>query len=176
MDREDFAVDLEELFDNIDNAEVVSVSFPSFDKSAIFDMRSNESEGPMLRLLPMVSSPRERMRIVRRLRPSFPRAHGLTVIPWYGYVDTLVQSGIWDKLVDRLARSWTPGRRSRLRRGAQGTQTLREGRDERRHPGRQLPHHLAIAELEGNFQVPFDFARHKYLSVRIRAACCGSDD
>lgn len=108
MDREDFAVDLEELFDNIDNAEVVSVSFPSFDKSAIFDMRSNESEGPMLRLMPMVSSPRERMRIVRRLRPSFPRARGLTVIPWYGYVDTLVQSGIWDKLVDRLARSGRP--------------------------------------------------------------------
>ena len=108
MDREDFAVDLEELFDNIDNAEVVSVSFPSLDKSAVFDMRSNESEGPMLRLMPMVSSPRERMRIVRRLRPSFPRANGLTVIPWYGYVDTLVQSGIWDKLVDRLAQSGRP--------------------------------------------------------------------
>lgn len=105
MDREDFAVDLQELFDEIDHAEVVSISFPSFDKSAVFDMRSNESEGPMLRLMPIASSPRERIRSMRRLRPSFPRTNCLSVIPWYGYVDTLVQTGIWDKLVDRLTRS-----------------------------------------------------------------------
>lgn len=105
MDRDDFAVDLEELFNDIDNAEVVSISFPTFDKSAVFDMRSNESEGPMLRLMPIVSSPRERIRSVRRLRPDFPRASGLTVIPWHGYVDTLVQTGIWGRLVDRFAKS-----------------------------------------------------------------------
>lgn len=105
MDRDDFAVDLEELFNDIDNAEVVSISFPTFDKSAVFDMRSNESDGPMLRIMPMVSSPRERIRSVRRLRPGFPRASGLTVIPWHGYVDTLVQNGIWGKLVERFSRS-----------------------------------------------------------------------
>lgn len=105
MDRDDFAVDLEELFNDIDNAEVVSISFPTFDKSAVFDMRSNETEGPMLRLMPMVSSPRERIRSVRRLRPGFSRPTGLTVIPWHGYVDTLVQNGIWAKLVERFSRS-----------------------------------------------------------------------
>ena len=105
MDRDDFAVDLEELFNDIDNAEVVSISFPTFDKSAVFDMRSNETEGPMLRLMPMVSSPRERIRSVRRLRPGFPRPTGLTVIPWHGYVDTLVQNGIWHKLVERFSQS-----------------------------------------------------------------------
>ncbi len=105
MDRDDFAVDLEELFNDIDNAEVVSISFPTFDKSAVFDMRSSETEGPMLRLMPMVSSPRERIRSVRRLRPGFPRPTGLTVIPWHGYVDTLVQNGIWQKLVERFCRS-----------------------------------------------------------------------
>lgn len=105
MDRDDFAVDLEELFNDIDNAEVVSISFPTFDKSAVFDMRSTETEGPMLRLMPMVSSPRERIRSVRRLRPGFPRPTGLTVIPWHGYVDTLVQNGIWEKLVERFSQS-----------------------------------------------------------------------
>lgn len=105
MDRDDFAVDLQELFDDIDHAEVVSISFPSFAKSAVFDMRSNESEGPMLRIMPIASSPRERIRIVHRLRRSFPRTDCLAVIPWRGYVDTLVQTGVWDKLVDRLARS-----------------------------------------------------------------------
>ena len=105
MDRDDFAVDLEELFNDIDNAEVVSISFPTFDKSAVFDMRSSETEGPMLRIMPMVSSPRERIRSVRRLRPGFSRPTGLTVIPWHGYVDTLVQNGIWDKLVERFSQS-----------------------------------------------------------------------
>lgn len=105
MDRDDFAVNLEELFNDIDNAEVVSISFPTFDRAAVFDMRSSESEGPMLRLMPMVSSPRERIRSVRRLRPGFPRATSLTVIPWHGYVDTLVQNGIWHKLVERFSHS-----------------------------------------------------------------------
>lgn len=105
MERDDFAVDLAEVFENIDHAEVVSISFPTFNKSAVIDMRSNESEGPMLRVMPMVSSPRERIRSVRRLRPNFPRAKDLTVIPWHGYVDTLVQIGIWDKVVDRFVRS-----------------------------------------------------------------------
>ena len=113
MDRDDFAVDLEELFNDIDNAEVVSISFPTFDKSAVFDMRSSETEGPMLRIMPMVSSPRERIRSVRRLRPGFPRATNLTVIPWHGYVDTLVQNGIWQKLVERFSLSG-PNRRERL--------------------------------------------------------------
>ncbi len=112
MDRDDFAVDLEELFNDIDNAEVVSISFPTFDRSAVFDMRSNESDGPMLRIMSMVSSPRERIRSVRRLRPGFPRATGLTVIPWHGYVDTLVQNGIWAKLVERFSRSGSNQRES----------------------------------------------------------------
>ena len=105
MERDDFAVDLEEVFENIDQAEVVSISFPTFNKSAVFDTRSSEAEGPMIRVMPMVSSPRERIRSVRRLRPNFPRAKHLTVIPWHGYVNTLVQIGIWDRVVGRLTGS-----------------------------------------------------------------------
>ena len=156
MDRDDFAVDLEELFNDIDNAEVVSISFPTFDKSAVFDMRSSESDGPMLRLMPIVSSPRERIRSVRRLRPSFPRPTGLTVIPWHGYVDTLVQNRhLGQARREVLPLGIEPARNNRhLRLRSQRAQAVREVRNDRRHPRRQLPHHLDIPETRAERSFP----------------------
>ena len=53
----------------------------------------------------MVASPQERLRTIRRLRPSFPQLHTLTLIPWPRYVDTLVSLGVWDRIVGRFVRS-----------------------------------------------------------------------
>ena len=149
MERDDFAVDLEELFNDIDNAEVVSISFPTFDKSAVFDMRSSESEGPMLRLMPMVSSPRERIRSVRRLRPGFPASkwidrHTVAWIRRHPRPDRHLGQARRKVLSFRLE----PPRRPRyLRLRPQRAQAVREVRDDRRHSRRQLPHHLDLSKL-----------------------------
>jgi hypothetical protein len=101
MDGE-FLLDIKEVMESVETAEVISISFPTFGKAAIIDTRASETEGPMVRIMPMVSSPRERARSIRRVRPGFPRARNLTVIPWPRYVESLVTQGIWGKIEQRM--------------------------------------------------------------------------
>ncbi len=99
---DDIVYDLEEVMENLDNAEVMSLFFPTFRKAVVIDTRSNEDEGPLVRIMPMAASPQERMRSIRRLRPGFPRLRNLTLIPWPRYVDGLVKLGIWERIVKRF--------------------------------------------------------------------------
>ncbi len=102
MMDEDLSFNLDEILSSIDKAEVLSLFFPRFRKSMIIDVRSNDTDGPMLRIMPMVASPQERMRNIRRLRPSFPRLRDLTLIAWPRYVESLIQMGVWDRILARL--------------------------------------------------------------------------
>ena len=102
---EDFDVDLDEVYENVDTAEAMSVFFPTLRKALVLDLRSNETAGPMVRIMPMAASPQERMRSIRRLRPGFPRLERLTVVPWNRYVDSLVVLGVWDRIVKRCEES-----------------------------------------------------------------------
>ena len=99
---DDFVLDIDEIMKSIDAAEIMSVFFPTFRKAVVIDTRSNSTDGPMIRLMPMAASPQERLRSIRRLRPGFPRVHGLTLIPWPRYVDSLVSLGVWDRIVRRF--------------------------------------------------------------------------
>ena len=100
-----FLFDIDQVIQNVSEAEVMSVFFPTFRRALIIDTRSNESVGPFVRLMPMARSPQDRMRSIRRLRPQFPRPANLTLIPWQRYVDSLVESGVWEQIVDRVGQS-----------------------------------------------------------------------
>ena len=50
---EEFVYDLDELLKNIKDAEVMSLFFPTFRKALIIDTRSNATDGPMVRIMPM---------------------------------------------------------------------------------------------------------------------------
>ena len=102
MTDDDFESDLDEIVRNIDSAEVISIFFPTLRRSVVIDTRTNEHDGAMVRLMPMVASPQERLRSLRRLRPSFPRVHNLALIPWLRYVESLVKLGVWPRVVSRL--------------------------------------------------------------------------
>ena len=98
----DFLYDLDEILKNIDDAEVLSLFFPSFRKSVVIDTRHSDTEGPLIQLMPMAASPQERMRSLRRLRSNFPRIQNMAFIPWSRYVESLVTTGIWGHLVQRF--------------------------------------------------------------------------
>ena len=93
---------LEEIKESIDNAEALSVFFPTLRKAVVIDTRHNDTAGPMIRIMPMTGSPEERIRIIRHLRPNFPSLQNLTLVPWTGYIDSLVSLGIWDSIVRRF--------------------------------------------------------------------------
>jgi hypothetical protein len=97
-----FLFEIDEVLKNVQDAEVMSIFFPSFRRSLIIDTRTNDDDGPMVRLMPMASSPQDRVRSIRRLRPGFPRLQNLTFIPWQRYVESLVNLGVWEKIVSRI--------------------------------------------------------------------------
>ena len=97
----DFIPEIEEVLGHVESADVMSLFFPSFRKALVVDMRVSEDAGPFVGVLPMVGSPRERIQIIHRLRPGFPRLRDLTIIPWPRYVDSLVTLGVWDRIVTR---------------------------------------------------------------------------
>lgn len=104
----DFELDVNELLIDIREAEVLSIFFPMFRKSLVMDLRSMEHSGPMVKIMPMVASPQERMRAIRRLRPGFPRRHSLSVFGWSRYVESLEAHGIWDQLTTQLGEAGHP--------------------------------------------------------------------
>ena len=103
-----FLFEIDEVLRNVQEAEVMSIFFPSFRRALIIDTRSNTDDGPMVRLMPMASSPQDRVRSIPKLRPGFPRLQNLTLIPWQRYVDSLVNLGVWEKIVKRIEESGDP--------------------------------------------------------------------
>lgn len=101
----DFRIDLDEVLKNIDSADVISIYFPILRKTILIDTRFTEEDPPMIRIVPMVTTPEERHRVLRRLRPHFPRPKAITVVPWPKYVESLVRLGIWRKVLERFVYS-----------------------------------------------------------------------
>ena len=98
----DFMFDIDGMLNSIDNADVISIFFPSFRKALVVDPRSNDRHSPLVQIAPMAASPQERLRLIRRQRPGLPRVRNLAVIPWTRYVDSLVRLGLWGKVINRL--------------------------------------------------------------------------
>ena len=105
MNSNNFQDDIDEIKRNLDEADVVSLFFPYFGKSVLIDVRSNDTDGPALILTDMVRSPRERIRSMEKLRPGFGDPEKMVLIPWMRYLETLVESGIWDLVVSKLEAS-----------------------------------------------------------------------
>ena len=154
------------VIQNVSEAEVMSVFFPTFRRALIIDTRSNESVGPFVRLMPMARSPQDRMRSIRRLRPQFPRPANLTLIPWQRYVDSLVR-------VRCVGPDRGSGRSIRRRNCHQLVQPSPE-RSETAGTGRagisdnrpQLPYDLAR-----RLRVRCDADRHRKRQARTEAHC-----
>jgi hypothetical protein len=98
----DFQVDLKEMANSLDTADVVALYFPLLRKTLIIDARSSAVDAPMVKIVEMVATPEERFRSLRRLRPRFPRPESLTLIPWPKYVSSLVALGMWEHVVSRF--------------------------------------------------------------------------
>ncbi len=104
MDR-DFSLDLSEVMKSIENAEVMSIFFLRLRKSLIIDTRFTLEDKPMIKVVPMASSLEDRLRSLRKMRPNLPRPGDITLIPWFGYVDSLIDLGVWDRIMQRFVDS-----------------------------------------------------------------------
>jgi hypothetical protein len=99
-----FRLDLGAVFHHVDSAQTISIFFPLLRRAMVVDMRHGPQEGPLVRVMPMARSASDRLRSLKRLRPHLPRVNEIVAIPWAGYVGTMVSSGVWERLLQRLAR------------------------------------------------------------------------
>ena len=93
---------LDTIFEKLLSSEITSIFFPYLGKSIVLDLRSNDTDGPVLILTNMANSPQERLRSIKQLRPNFPEVENRTLIPWFRYIDTLKTSGIWDEIINKI--------------------------------------------------------------------------
>ncbi len=98
----DFRIDISEVSRSIDLGEVIALYFPLLRKTLLMDARSTGVDGPMIKVVPMASSPEERFRELIRMRPRFAKPESITLIPWPKYVASLVRLEVWDRIVRRF--------------------------------------------------------------------------
>lgn len=93
---------------NIDVADVIAMYFPLLRKTLLMDMRTNDVDGPMIKVVPMANTPEERFQSLLKMRPRFGRPDSITIIPWPKYVQSIAEMGIWDRIVRRYAELGSP--------------------------------------------------------------------
>ena len=95
-------LDLEAAIQNIQEAEVISVYFPTFSQTLLVDARTAPNVRPLMAVVPMTRTPADRIRSLRRLRPQLPRPDSITMIPWGRRVGSLIECGLWQHLLARV--------------------------------------------------------------------------
>jgi hypothetical protein len=105
----DYGIDLAEVMRVIRSADVLMLRFVIVPQRLLLDSRSNDVDGPLLKVVPRVSGARERFRELRRLRPRFPLPDRITAVHWPHRIDSLKSSGVWDAVIERLGASGFPG-------------------------------------------------------------------
>lgn len=98
----DFGIDLQEVLEVIDSAEVLVVRFALIDKRLLVDTRTSETEGPLITVVPRAASVEDRFRSLKRLRPRFPLPEKILSFTWPRQVETIQAAGVWQHLVERL--------------------------------------------------------------------------
>lgn len=95
-------VDLEQMNKVIATADVFVLGFAHFKERLLVDARSNEKEAPLIQVVEPAGSPPERLGWLYRRRPSLGRPQSLTFVGWPHSLSFLVQSGVWDRIRDRV--------------------------------------------------------------------------
>lgn len=99
---DDFGLDLEEVMQVIDTAEVLVVRFQFIEKRLLIDARSSATEEPFIALVPRVGSAEERFRSLKQMRPRLPLPDKIMSFQWPRSVEAMRASGVWDRIVQRV--------------------------------------------------------------------------
>ncbi len=99
----EYPLDLNEVIETVRSADVLTFRFVIVGQRLLVDGRHTEIDPPLVKLVAPVASPEERFRSLKQLRPRFRVPKEITSIFWPRCVSSLVESGVWGALVERLA-------------------------------------------------------------------------
>ncbi|MBI2765464.1 MAG: hypothetical protein HYX53_06075 [Chloroflexi bacterium] len=100
---EEFGVDLDEVFSVIDSSDVLVVRFHIIQNRLLVDFRTKMGVPPFLAVVPRAESVEDRFRAIKRLRPEFPFPEKVMSFAWPRSMPVLLASGVWQRLVDKMA-------------------------------------------------------------------------
>jgi hypothetical protein len=101
--EDELGVDLSEILNVVNTAEVFVVMFHLFERRLLVDNRHTDEDPPLVRVVDRVRSSDERFRELMRLRPKLSSPERIIAFQWPRTVRTLVESGVWQAISDRLA-------------------------------------------------------------------------
>jgi len=100
--EDEFGVDLSEVLNVINTAEVFVVMFLLFERRLLVDTRTAAGEAPLIRVVDRVRNSDERFRELRRLRPRFAAPERIVAFQWPRSMRTFVESGAWEAISNRV--------------------------------------------------------------------------
>jgi len=106
--EDELGVDLSEILNVVNTAEVFVVMFLLFERRLLVDNRHTAEDPPLVRVVDRVRSSDERFRELMRLRPKLSSPERIIAFQWPRTVRTLVESGVWQAIFDRLASEGVP--------------------------------------------------------------------
>lgn len=119
----DFSIDLVDIASAIRTSEVLTMRFVAVGHRLLVDFRTNELDGPMVRVVEPVSSIEERYRSLKKLRPRFASPEKITSVWWPRFTHSLKTTGIWDEVMLRVSET---GHADSVRRCEEALQELIE--------------------------------------------------
>ena len=105
----DFDLNINEIVQTIQSAEVLTLRFVVVSQRLLVDTRFSAIDGPLLKLVPPVKTPEERFRNLKQLRPRFRLPEKICSVWWPKHVQTLATAGVWPAIVQRIIDSGYPG-------------------------------------------------------------------
>jgi hypothetical protein len=106
--EDDLGVDLSEVLNVVNSADVFVVMFQLFERRLLVDSRTANNESPLIRVVERVRSSDERFRELQRLRPRLAAPERIVAFQWPRSVRTLIEAGVWEAIEKRVRNLGTP--------------------------------------------------------------------
>lgn len=105
----DFLLDYDEIIKTVRTADVITFRFVTVNQRLLIDNRSSEIDPPLVKLVPRANSVEERFKSLKKLRPRFRLPEKISAIFWPKFVNSMVDRGVWEAIVRRIAEAGFPG-------------------------------------------------------------------
>lgn len=120
-------VDVGEIRNVVENADVFTVAFTHFPQRLLVDTRSNDDLPPMVRLVRPVASAQERFFWLGSKRPSLGMPQAFMFFAWPHSVAFLTESGVWDRIRARVGATYDPDVERQCQKALDRLQKLEQG-------------------------------------------------
>jgi hypothetical protein len=97
-----YHLDVGEILRTLRSADVVVLRFVTVPQRLLIDNRTNDVDGPLLKLVPRAANAEDRFKSLKQLRPRFKLPQKITAVFWPRYIHSLQDHGVWQAIVQRV--------------------------------------------------------------------------